>query len=171
MAVPTESAKAAIRPASRDDLGRILDIYNHAVLHSTATSDRHPNTLEKRTAWFDQLRALDLPILVAEAEEGVAGWASLNPYSPKDGYRFTADVSVYVAPEAQGKGIGTKLLAALVDAAQSRQLHSLVASIDASNAASIGLHEKFGFQTVACYRELMFKFDRWLDVVHMQKML
>lgn len=156
-----------VRPASDDDRDAILRIYNHAVLHSTATADLTPQTLASRADWFATRRAL----LVADDAGAVLGWGSLNPYNPKPGYRFTVEDSVYVDPAAQRRGVGVALLAALIDEARRQGVHALVAGLDAENVGSRRLHERAGFVEVARFRELVRKFDRWLDVVYLQLLL
>ena len=166
-----EALSRNIRDAREEDVPGILAIYNHAVVHTMATADESPVALETRQEWFKERKQKGLPVLVYELEGKMAGWASLNPYSPKTGYRLTVDNSVYVHPEFQGRGIGRALLTELLSRARSAKFHTVVASIDAGNLASIRLHEQFGFVEVARYRELARKFERWMDVVHLQLML
>lgn len=160
-----------LRNAGPDDLPAILAIYNHAVAHTTATADYDPQPLADRVAWYEDRMRRGLPVLVAEADGAVVGWGSLSPYNPRPGYRFSVENSVYVAPGHQGRGVGRALLARLIEEARAREMRTVVASIDALNVASIRLHESFGFVEVARYRELFYKFGRWLDVVHLQLLL
>ncbi|HEY9660960.1 MAG TPA: N-acetyltransferase family protein [Allocoleopsis sp.] len=161
-----------VRPATHADLPFILEIYNEAVLNTTASYDYNPTTLEARVEWYENHLQNNLPILVAELTDGtIAGWSSLSAFRRAEGYCFTAEDSVYVAVAYRGKGIGKQLLIPLIEAAQQRGLHSIVAGIDAENEVSIGLHARLGFETVACLKEVAFKFDRWLDLVLMQRML
>ena len=161
-----------VRPATRADLPAVLAIYNEAVLNTTATADYEPTTLEAREEWFALREEKGLPVFVAEGGGNeVVGWSSLSPYHARVGYRFSAEVSVYVASGWRGRGVGKKLLPPLVEAGRARGLHTLVASIDGDNAASIALHAAFGFQHAGRLREAFFKFDRWLDVVTMQLIL
>ena len=160
-----------IRDAVESDLPAIVDIYNHAVLHTTATADYEPTTMEIRAKWFQERQAGGYAVLVAVLGENVVGWAALNPYHSRIGYRFTAENSVYIAPDFQGKGIGTRLLAELLECAKAQGLHTVIASVDATNPQSIALHERFGFVEVGRLREIISKFDRWLDVVYLQKLL
>jgi L-amino acid N-acyltransferase YncA len=164
------AAEISISPATREDVAAITEIYNHAIL-TTSTADLTPHSVEHRIAWFEQHLQGDLAVLVARQEDRIVGWASLNLYSPKAGYRFTADNSVYVHPDFFGRGIGKLLLGGLILTARAKGLHTIVASIDAANEASIRLHAGLGFEQVAVYKELVFKFDRWIDVIHMQLML
>ncbi len=161
-----------IRPATHADLPGILEIYNDAVLKTTASYDYEPRTLEQRTQWFEERRRDGYPIFVAvDDSDAVAGWSALNPYHARMGYRFTAENSVYVAASARGQGIGGLLLGPLIEGAKARGLHAIIAAIDAENEASIRLHAKLGFEKVGHFKEVGFKFDRWLDVVYMQRLV
>lgn len=161
-----------VRPATHADLSAILDIYNDAILHTTATADYEPHTLEMRMEWFESRVENGYPVFVAEDETGqVVGWSSLSPYHPRIGYRFSAEVSVYVAANSRGKGVGKSLLPPLIEAARACGLHSLIASIDSANEASIRLHTAFGFQRAGQLDEVIYKFDQWLGVVYMQLLL
>jgi phosphinothricin acetyltransferase len=161
-----------IRPATLDDLDAILEIYNEAVLNTTASYDYEPWNKQQRREWFDDHAKNNYPVLVAERAGGkIVGWSSLGRFHSRMGYRFTAEDSVYIAPEHRGHGVGKQLLAPLIDAARERQFHSIIGLIDASNEASVRLHARFGFEKVAFLKQVGFKFGRWLDVVYMQLML
>jgi len=161
-----------IRPATRADLPGILEIYNDAVLNTTATYDYEPRTLEHRTQWFEDRQREEFPIFVAVDDSGrVAGWSALNPFHARIGYRFTSENSVYVAADARGRGVGKLLLAPLIEGAKVRGLHAIIAAIDAENDASIRLHAGFGFEKVGHFKQTGFKFGRWLDVVYMERLV
>ena len=161
-----------IRPATRADLPGILEIYNDAVLNTTATYDYEPRTLEHRAQWFEERQRDRYPVFVAVDNAGrVTGWSALNPYHARIGYQFTSENSVYVAADMRGKGIGKLLLAPLIEAAKTRGLHAIIAAIDAENEASIRLHTAFGFEKVGHFKQTGFKFNRWLDLVYMEKLL
>ena len=161
-----------IRPATRADLPGILEIYNDAVLNTTATYDYEPRTLEHRTQWFEERQREGFPIFVAVDDSGrVAGWSALNPFHARIGYRFTSENSVYVAVDARGRGVGKLLLAPLIEGAKARGLHAIIAAIDAENEASIRLHAGFGFEKVGHFKQTGFKFGRWLDVVYMERLV
>jgi L-amino acid N-acyltransferase len=161
-----------VRPAVRADLPRILEIYNEAVINTTSSYDYQPRTLQHRTTWFEQHLRNDYAILAAlDSQERVVGWSALNPYHDRIGYRFTAEVSIYVQPEMRGKRVGTLLMGPLINAARTRELHALLAAIDAQNEPSLRLHASFGFQKVGHFKEIGFKFGRWLDVVYMELLL
>ena len=161
-----------IRPTTHADLSGILDIYNEAVLNTTASYDYEPRTLEHRRAWFDDHAANDLPVFVAENETGrITGWSALNRFHDRKGYQFTVENSVYVAADQRGKGIGKLLMPPLVEGAKLRGKRAIIAAIDAQNEASIRLHAAFGFEQVAYLKQVGFKFDRWLDVVYLERLL
>lgn len=161
-----------IRPATRADCPGILAIYNDAVLTTTATYDYEPRTLEHRQAWFDDHERGGFAVFVAEDEQGrIVGWSALNRYHDRPGYRFTSENSVYIAADSRGKGLGKLLLAPLIDAARAKGLHAIIAAIDATNEASVRLHARFGFVTVGQFKQVGYKFDRWLDVTYMELLL
>lgn len=161
-----------VRPATHADLPGILEIYNDAVLHTTATADYEPTTLAARTAWFEDHVRADYPVFVAaDATERVTGWSSLSAYHSRIGYRFTAEDSVYVAADRRGQGVGKQLLSPIIAAARERNLHAVIASIDGSNEASIRLHAAFGFAHAGHLKQVIQKFGRWLDVVYMELLL
>jgi L-amino acid N-acyltransferase YncA len=160
-----------VRPARREDCPAILEIYNEAVLTTTASYDVEPRTLEHRLSWFDDHIRKGYGVFVAEDAEQVVGWSSLSPFHDRFGFRYTAENSVYVAATRRGQGIGARLFPPLLDSARDKKLHSLVAAIDANNAASLRLHARFGFTQVGHFREVGHKFERWLDVLYLQRML
>ncbi|MEX0682523.1 MAG: N-acetyltransferase family protein [Dehalococcoidia bacterium] len=159
-----------VRPATEADVPAIRDIYNEAILNTTATFDIDPKTLEDRLAWFHETQHPHC-IIVAEEDGQVVGWASLRTFRTKPAYRFTAENSVYIHTDHRGRGIGTLLLAELVDIAKRNGFHTIIAGIAEGNPASLALHRRFAFVEVANEREVGYKFDRWLDVIWMQLML
>lgn len=164
--------QVTVRDATPEDIPAILEIYNDAVLHLTATADYEPQSLAKRVAWYEERRSGDYAVVVAANEGGeVVGWASLNPYHSKPGYRFTVENSVYVAASHRGRGVGKALLGALIERARTAGYHSILARIDGDNAASVAVHEAFGFRHAGHLHEVYCKFDRWLDVVYMELLL
>lgn len=161
-----------IRPAARADLPSILNIYNEAVLTTTASYDYEPRSFEVQEAWFDSHATGNLPVFVAEDESGeILGWSTLSSFRPRPGYRFTCENSVYVAASARGRGIGKRLLSPLITEARRLGFRSIIAVIDAENEVSLHLHENFGFERAALLKNVGFKFDRWLDIVLMQLQL
>jgi len=160
-----------LRPATADDLDAILDIYNDAVLHTTASYDYLPRSREKQQAWFTAKQAASHPVIVAQQDGQVAGYASYGPFRAWDGYRFTVEHSVYVAEHARRQGIASALVAALIERASGQGLHLMVAAIDAANQGSIELHRRLGFEEAGVLKEAGHKFERWLDLLFMTKRL
>lgn len=160
-----------VRQAVASDLPVILDIYNDVIATTTAVYSDQPATLKDRQDWFAGRQALGFPILVAEGAPGMAGFASFGEFRPWSCYRHTVEHSVHVAKEMRGRGVGRALIAGLLDHARALGKHTMMAGIDADNAASLGLHRSLGFVEAGRFREVGFKFDRWLDLVMMQKML
>ncbi len=160
-----------VRKAVREDMSAVLDIYNHAVLNTMATADIEPQSLETRIAWFDERTAAGFPVLVAVQSGNIVGWSSFGKFHSRPGYRFTVENSVYVAPNSRRLGVGTALLQPLIPLAVEMQMHSIVALVDASNAASISLHSRCGFHEAGRLQQAVFKFNRWNDVLLLQRML
>lgn len=161
-----------IRLATYADIPMILDIYNEAVVNTTASYDYQPNTLETRIAWYEDHLRKQLPIFVAEGSTGrIVGWSALSSFRHAEGYCFAAENSVYVAADQRGQGIGKLLMPPLISAAHELGLHTIIAGIDADNLVSLRLHAAFGFEQVGYLKEVAFKFDRWLDLILMQRTL
>jgi phosphinothricin acetyltransferase len=158
-----------IRPATVDDAAEIAAIYNHAVLHTTATFDLEPETPRERRRWLASESTL--VALVARLDERILGWASLVRWSTRPAYDHTAEASIYVAPGAQRTGVGLALAGAIIAAAPTAELHVAIAQICAENAAGLALAERLGFTQVGVLREVGFKFGRWLDVVVCQRLV
>ena len=160
-----------IRAAQETDLSDLLAIYNDAVLTTTAVYDYKERTAEQQSAWFKAKRDQCLPVLVAESGGEVIGFASYGPFRPWPAYLHSVENSLYVAADWRGRGIGSLLLPALIQRATDRGLHTMIAGIDAANEASLRLHAKFGFKPVGQFREVGWKFERWLDLAFLQRML
>ena len=161
----------SIRDAADPDLPDILAITNEAIVNTTALWVMAPFTLDARVAWMHERQTRGFPVLVALSSGQVAGFASYGDFRPLDGYARTVEHSLYVKPDAQGQGIGRALLTALVAHAAERDIHVMVAGIEAGNAASIALHKWAGFQEAGVLREVGQKFGRWLDLIFMQRVL
>ncbi len=159
-----------IRPAEIRDLDEIREIYNDAVLTTTATFDIVPRTFEQQKVWFKQ-HDKKFTIIVAELDKKVAGWASLSRWSDRAAYNGTVENSVYVMKEFRNRGIGRKLLAQLIEDAKSNGLHSIIARIAEGNETSIRMHKEYGFEITGIMKEAGKKFGRYIDVTLMQKML
>ncbi len=160
-----------VRDAETADLEAMLAIYNDAVLNTTAVYDYAPRALDAQATWYGTQRAQDLPVLVAVEAGEVAGFASYGPFRSRPAYLHTVENSIYVAPGKRGRGIGAQLLGPLVETARGRGLHAMVAAIDADNDASLRLHRRFGFEQVGHLRQVGWKFQRWLDLVLLERLL
>ena len=160
-----------IRSATEADLPALLDIYNEIILHTAAVWHYEPHTIEMRREWFMQRCAEGFPVLVAESDNDILGFATYGSFRPWPGYRNTVENSVYVAASARGRGVGRLLLNALIAQAREQGLHAMVAGIDGENEVSIALHRSCGFEQVAHFKEVGWKFDRWLDLVFMELLL
>ncbi len=163
-------SESTIRASHESDLGAILAIYNEQVENSTATFDIELRSMDAQLEWVKQFEH-PFVLLVAERGGDVVGWGCLHPFGVKPGYRFTTENSVYVRADVRGMGVGRALLAALIEAGAANGFHTIVARIAGDNPASVHLHESLGFEHAGREREVGRKFDRWLDVVVMQRML
>ena len=161
-----------IRPSRDEDTAAITAIYAHHVLHGTGTFEMDPPSESDMIARRADVLARGLPWLVAEDHGRVAGFAYCNWFKPRPAYRFSAEDSIYLAPQAHGRGLGRELLTALAAQAEARGVRKLIAVIgDSANAGSVGVHRSCGFTPVGVLRSCGWKFGRWLDVVLMEKVL
>jgi L-amino acid N-acyltransferase len=161
---------AIIRHAEPMDIEAITEIYNEAILTTTATFDNEPKTVEERTQWL-QSHDDRHPILVAVVDGEVVGWSSLTKWSDRRAYDDTAETSFYVKSVFRGKGIGRKLKEATIEEACRLRYHTLIARVAEGNNESLHLNESCGFIHVGTLKEVGRKFNRFLDVHVLQKML
>lgn len=159
-----------IRRARENDAGAIAAIYAHHVEHGTASFDFEPRSAESTRTKIAECGKSGWPFLVAD-EGVVVGYAYATPFRDRPGYRFTCEDSIYVAPEAAGKGVGTALLSALVDAATARGFHQMIAVIGGGEPASVAIHARAGFSEAGRLHAVGHKHGRWLDSVYMQREL
>ena len=164
------AGEVRLRAATAADLAAINEIYNEEIRTSVATWDYDPWTLEERRAWFEA-RDPSEPVLVADLDGRIAAFGYLSWYREKAGYRYTREDTLYVDPAYQGRGLGARLLAALIAQAQELGLRAVIAQIEAGNDVSIALHERHGFVRLGLEREVGYKFGRWLDAQPMQLLL
>jgi phosphinothricin acetyltransferase len=157
----------SIRLADAADLEAINAIYNHYVAVSTTTYDEEPMTAAERRQWFVNREPVH-PVTVAERNGEIIGYGSLHPFRAKRGYRFTVENSVYVRPDCHRQGVGSAILADLIDRARTLGHHAIVAVIDAEQSASVAIHAKHGFLEVGRLPQIGMKFGRWLDVVFLE---
>jgi len=161
-----------IRPSRDEDLDTITRIYGHHVLHGTGTFETTPPSVADMTTRRADVLTKGLPWLVVEDGGDVLGFAYGNWFKPRPAYRFSVEDSIYMAPEAAGKGLGRALLAELLAALERAGVRKVMAVIgDSANAGSIGVHRALGFEPAGVISSCGWKFDRWLDIVLMQKPL
>jgi L-amino acid N-acyltransferase len=167
----SEVAVIEVRDAAPADLEAILAIYNDAVVNTTAVYDYAPRSLETQTTWLETKRKEHNPVLVAVEAGTVVGFASYGPFRPWPAYQHTVENAIYVAPGRRDRGIGPQLLEPLIAIAQQRGHHAMVAAIEATKEASLRVHRKLGFEEVGHFREVGWKFERWLDLVFLERLL
>lgn len=162
----------AIRPSREEDLAAITRVYAHHVLNGTGTFEIIPPSERDIAARRSEVLRKGLPWLVAEADGEVVGFAYCNWLRPREAFRFAAEDSIYLAPQSQGKGLGRALLNELCIQAELAGMRKMVAVIgDSGNGNSIGLHAALGFHHSGIVRSCGWKFERWLDIVFMEKAL
>lgn len=152
-------------------LPQIREIYNHAIINSTAPFDEEPKSMADRIEWFQIHQDPKFPLIVAMEDGVVMGWGTISQFQMRSSYRFTGEISIYVKDGSRGKGIGTKILNELIELGKEQNYHALMSLIAAKNVKSLGLHQKFGFKEVGYYKEVAYKFGKWHDMFVMQKHL
>lgn len=156
-----------IRPATIDDVMQLCDIYNHYVLETSITFEEIPVTVEDMAERVrDTLRSL--PWLVWEEDQHLTGFCYASKWKGRCAYRHSVESTVYLRPDRIGRGFGSQLYGALLDELQQRQFHTVIGGIALPNQASVALHEKFGFEKVAQFKQVGNKFDQWIDVGYWQ---
>ena len=152
------------------DAAQICDIYNHYVRETVVTFEETP-VLEADMAQRIADATARLPWLVWETEMGVVGYAYARPWRPRAAYRHSVESSIYLAPHATGRGLGSRLYTDLITELRHRGLHCVIGGVALPNPASVSLHEKLGFAKVAEFRQVGFKFERWIDVAYWELIL
>ena len=166
------TGRGTIRHLQQGDLPALNDIYNHYVLTSPVTFDIAPKSIEEREAWARQVGEIGRhQCFVALEDETLLGWACSGPFRPKAAYETSVEVSIYLGPEAGGRGLGSALYERLFAALTIEDVHRLLAGITLPNPASVALHKRFGFADVGTYSEVGRKFDHYWDVLWMEKQL
>jgi len=161
-----------VRPATSADAEALAEIYGDAVLNGFGTFEEEPPSAAEMERRRRAIAERGLPYLVAETDGRILGFAYAGPFRPRAAYRYTLEDSVYVAPDAAGRGVGRAVLSAVIEACEALGVRQLMAVIgDSDNAASIGLHRSLGFEQTGVGASVGFKHGRWVDIVHMQKPL
>lgn len=153
-----------IREANENDLKDILEIYNDAILNTTAVYDYQAHTLEQRKLWYQMKLEENFPVLVYEEDNKVIGFATFGSFRARPAYKYTVENSVYIHNEYRKKGIGELLMNQIIKVAEERDYKTLIAAIDETNEASIKLHIKLGFKYVGTIKKAGYKFNKWLDL-------
>ena len=158
----------SVRAAREEDIGPILAIYNEVIEKTTAVFEYKPHTYQMRKAWFEAKQRENLPVWVAESDQQIIGLSTFGTFRAWAAYQYTVENSVYVASGWQGRGIGRLLMIPLLESARAMKRHAVIAGIEAGNTASLRLHQSLGFEEVAHFREVGYKFGRWLDLKFME---
>jgi L-amino acid N-acyltransferase YncA len=153
------------------DIPAVTRIYGHYVRETVITFETEEPDEAEMADRFAAIAGKGHPLLIGEMDGEVIGYAYASTYRPREAYRFTCEDSIYLAPSAVGHGIGSKMLARLIDESSRAGLKQMLAVITAERENSVRLHAKHGFRMIGRYEALGFKFDRWLDIVHMQRAL
>ncbi|WDR04401.1 GNAT family N-acetyltransferase [Devosia rhodophyticola] len=164
-------SETILRPFAWRDIPAITGIYRHYVETSVVTFDTEAPSEAKMATKFGAMLAQGHPVIVAQQDDKVLGYAYASTYRPRPAYRFTCEDSLYLHPDAVGKGLGGTMLAELIAQSQAYGFKQMIAVITAGTQSSIRLHEKFGFSHIGLHTGLGLKFDQWLDIVHMQRSL
>ncbi len=163
------SSALHIRPADAADCRAICRIYAHHVRHGIATFDESPPIVSDLQKRLDLAQQAGLPWLVGQIDEALIGYACANPWKAKSAYRFSVETSIYLAPQAQSRGHGRSLYAALLQALDQSTVHQAVACISLPNPRSEALHRRLGFMPCGHFRQVGYKFQRWIDVAYWQR--
>jgi L-amino acid N-acyltransferase len=164
----SNNSSITVRLVESKDLMAITEIYRDVILNSTAVYAYEPYTLENRQAWFEDKVSHNF---VAEGDGKVIGFSTYGSFRTSPAYLHSVENTIHVHPEFRGQGIGKLLMPPIIEAAKAQSMHTMIAGIDANNAGSIKFHAGFGFEKVALIKGVGFKFNRWLDLVFMQRML
>ncbi len=157
-----------IRPAVESDIPEVTAIYNEVVRTSTAIYQDEPFSVEDRIAWWQAQQQKSYPLLVAEEEGSILGFASYGDFRPRPGYRFTVEGTIHLREDSRRQGLGTQLLRALIQLAHAQGKHMMMAGVDGENTASRRFMEKMGGVQTGCLKEVGYKFGRYLDLVFYQ---
>jgi phosphinothricin acetyltransferase len=159
---------AVIRPATTSDSDSIARIYNHYVLNTAITFEESEVSAQQMAERISEVASASLPWLVAEQADQIVGYAYATKWKARSAYRFSVESTVYLEPSVIGQGLGSKLYGALFALLKERGIHIVIGGIALPNSTSIAFHEKFGLKKVAHFKEVGFKFNKWLDVGYWQ---
>ena len=161
----------SIRSATEKDLESILEIYNDAILNTTSVYNYKPHTIEMRKKWFAEKQVAGHPVLVATIGDKIVGFVSYGPFRAWAAYKYTVEHSVYVHPDFRKRGIAGELLEIIIETARQNNVHAIIAGVDSNNGISIQLHKRFKFVEVGHFKQVGYKFGKWLDLIFMELLL
>lgn len=160
-----------IRPAVTADAEAIARIYNHYVTNTVVTFEEDPVTSDEIAARIREVQSANLPWFLAETAEGILGYSYAGKWKTRSAYRFAVESTIYLDATATGRGVGIALYSRLIAELRARRLHTVIGGIALPNASSVALHEKLGFQKVAHFPEVGYKFGQWIDVGYWQLLI
>jgi L-amino acid N-acyltransferase YncA len=160
-----------IRDATLNDAAKIVDIYNHYISDSVVTFEQETISADIMQERIGKVLDSKLPWLVAEQDSNIIGYCYATPWKERSAYRFSVEATVYLLPQVKGRGWGSQLYQSLFEQLKHKQIHAVMGGITLPNEASIKLHEKFGMNKVAHFKQVGYKFKQWLDVGYWQKIL
>ncbi len=160
-----------IRPAIENDAAALASIYNHYIAETVITFETDPVTERDMASRIAETHALPLPWLVADSNGDISGYAYASKWKGRCAYRFAVESTIYLDPARTGKGIGTGLYTALIEAIRDHGMHAVIGGIALPNEASVRLHERLGFRKVGQFEQVGYKQDRWVDVGYWQLLL
>lgn len=163
--------EVSIRKAIAKDLNTILEIVNYEILNSNVVYDYNERSYTQQVHWFEQKIIDQMPVIVAEKDGVVLGFGTYGIFRPWAAYQYSVEHSIYVSKDSRANGIGKQLLKGLIDLAKDNGCHTMIAGIDGSNEMSLEFHKKFGFKEVGTFKEVGYKFNKWLDLKFLQLML
>lgn len=165
------SSELIVRSARPQDAAQVSEIYNHYIKTSTITFEEEPVSASEMAARINEIQSLSYPWLIATAAEDVLGYAYAGKWKVRAAYKHSTEITVYVRPGQERSGVGSALYGELLPALKARGVHAAIGGVALPNDASVRLHEKFGFEKCAHFREVGFKFNRWIDVAYWERIL
>ena len=160
-----------IRLATENDIPAILEIFNDALVNTTAVYSYEKATLEEQLEWFRHKTEAGIPVLIAEDDQGCLGYVTYGPFRIRPAYKYTVELSIYVDKRARNQGVGKALMVKILKVCEAKELKTLICGIDSENKASIALCQKFGFTHSGSMKKVGYKFNHWLDLEFYQLQL
>lgn len=153
-----------LRCATENDIPAILEIFNDALVNTTAVYSYQRATLQEQLEWFNHKKEAGIPVYVAEEDHTILGYITYSPFRARPAYKYTAELSIYVDSKARNQGIAKAMMTKILEVCQEKELKTLICGIDSENKASIALCQKFGFTHCGSIKKVGYKFGHWLDL-------